>query len=294
MAANRKLPFGYEMVSGVIVIYAAEADTVRWIYRQYIAGDSYERLTQELQAKPIPYLSGKPWNKNMVARILADERYTGTEKFPQVLDPELYREARKTVPSRAPVRKKSENAEVIQTLAVCGVCGAKVFRAPNQHGKERWYCPGCKGISTKATDRRLEQDTAGLLKWLSRSQGRIVQEMEPDRAVPESIFEQETAFRELLSAPGFDEKLARQMVFDLAAARFAALSGQHYETMRIRYLLEQSTVDTKVPTLLRQIASAVLIHPDGSVSLKLKNGQIINGSDKNHETESEKHTGKSG
>lgn len=275
MAANRKLPFGYEMRSGAIVICAAEADAVRWIYRQYIAGDSYERLTRELQAKPIPYLSGKPWNKNMVARILADKRYMGTEKFPQVIAPELYREARGTVPSRAPVRKKSENAEAIQTLAVCGVCGAIVCRDPNQHGKERWYCPGCKGISTKATDRRLGQGTANLLKLLLRSPGRIVQEPELDRAEAESVIEQETAFRELLNTPGFDEKLARQMVFDLAAARFAVLSGQHYETMRIRYLLEQSTADTEIPALLRQIASAVLIHPDGSVSLKLKNGQVI-------------------
>ena len=137
------------------------------------------------------------------------------------------------------------------------------------------YCPCCKGISTKATDRRLGQGTANLLKLLLRSPGRVVQEPELDRAEAGSVIEQETAFRELLNTPGFDEKLARQMVFDLAAARFAVLSGQHYETMRIRYLLEQSTADTEIPVLLRQIASAVLIHPDGSVSLKLKNGQVI-------------------
>ena len=87
--------------------------------------------------------TGRP----MVARILADERYLGTEQFPLVIAPQLYQKARDRIPSKAPKRKKSEFTDMIQRLAVCSTCGAKAVREPYSHGKERWFCPECKTIT---------------------------------------------------------------------------------------------------------------------------------------------------
>lgn len=275
MAANRKLPFGYEMDGGRVKTHPAEAETVRWIYRQYLASLSYERLTGELQRQPVPYLPGKAWNKNMVARILADQRYLGTEQLPQVIDPALYQAVRENLPVRAPARKRSETAGAIQRLAVCGACGARVSRNPYQHGKERWYCPSCGAVSTRATDRRLEQGVRNILERLRRSPEAVTLGTSPGGAMTEPLTEKESEFRGLLDTPDFDEALAEQLALDLAAARFDALGSEDYEAMRIRYVLEHAGEKNTEPDLLEQITDAILIHPDGQVSLRLKNKQII-------------------
>lgn len=47
-------------------------------------------LTEALRQQDVPYDEGRLWNKNMVARILADTRYTGEKgyggQFKEILD----------------------------------------------------------------------------------------------------------------------------------------------------------------------------------------------------------------
>ena len=71
---NRKQPFGYKMSLGEIVIQESEAKLVQEIFRRYIAGESLNKLTEALRQQDISYDEGRLWNKNMVARILADIR----------------------------------------------------------------------------------------------------------------------------------------------------------------------------------------------------------------------------
>lgn len=74
----------------------------------------------------------------------------------------------------------------------------------------------------------------------------------------------------------FDEVAAKTQVIALASARFDALGSGDYETMRLRYLLgDAKPCDGLDSELLRQTAAAVLIHPSGAVSLKLRNGQTL-------------------
>ena len=276
MAANRKLPFGYEMKKGVVVPHPDEAEKVRWIYQRYIAGASYAWLMWELQRQPVPYLPGKPWNKNMVARILADRRYLGTGGFPQVIDAKLFYTVQESITRRAPPRKKSALVGVIQRLAVCGACSEGVRRVPNQHGKERWYCPACKGISPRVIDAQLEREVKRLLNELIRSPQAVAASLKKKKNVSPKVAALETEYVELLSTSDFDESAAKEQALALAAARFEALGDEDYETMRIQHVLTRAEGEEEPDTaLLRQITAAVLIYPDGTVSLKLKNGQVI-------------------
>ena len=72
---NRKQPFGYKMSLGKIVIQESEAKLVQEIFLRYIAGESLNELTEALRQQDIPYDEGRLWNKNMIARILADTSY---------------------------------------------------------------------------------------------------------------------------------------------------------------------------------------------------------------------------
>ena len=92
----------------------------------------------------------------------------------------------------------------------------------------------------------------------------------------ETIQRAQDDFTHELDKPEFDESTATAKAIALAAARFNALGSGDYETMRFQYILENSKPKDRLDTgLLRQIASAILIYPNGAVSLKRKNSQII-------------------
>ena len=76
----------------------------------------------------------------------------------------------------------------------------------------------------------------------------------------------------LMSRQPVEEETAKSTAYALAAARLNAIGSEDYETLRIKEVL---TSEIPLHDLLKSIASAVLIRLDGSVGLRLKNGQTI-------------------
>lgn len=72
---NRKLPFGYKMVMGEIVVHPQEVQAVQGIYAHYLAGASFNDITDHLKEKGPPYDANKPWNKNTKWAPYLRERY---------------------------------------------------------------------------------------------------------------------------------------------------------------------------------------------------------------------------
>ena len=90
MAGNRKLPFGYRMEMGKIVVHPEEALMVQSIFQQYILGASYKELVGHLREQDVSYDQGKIWNKNMVARILENRKYIGQMGWPSIIDADIF------------------------------------------------------------------------------------------------------------------------------------------------------------------------------------------------------------
>ena len=79
---NRRQPFGYQICGGRVAVNGSEADIVKYIFRVYIGGSSFNDITSSLLNQPVAYDVDKAWNKNMIARILGDRRYVGTDVYP--------------------------------------------------------------------------------------------------------------------------------------------------------------------------------------------------------------------
>lgn len=60
---KRKLPFGYRMEMGKTALKLQEAETVQFIFQQYIDGASFRELVHALNGRGVPYITGKLWNK---------------------------------------------------------------------------------------------------------------------------------------------------------------------------------------------------------------------------------------
>ena len=79
---NRKMLYGYKMDHGDIVIHREEKIIVHQVFTEYLAGLSYQKLSDELNADHIPYCQEAPeWNKHKVKRVLENPRYTGRDGY---------------------------------------------------------------------------------------------------------------------------------------------------------------------------------------------------------------------
>ncbi len=266
--AYRKLPFGYHMQGGRICVKEDEAEIVQMIFTLHAEEWSYQRLTNLLNERGIPYFPGKPWNKNMVARILQDTRYMGSELFPSIIAPEM----RPKFEVAACGKMQYPQVRDIRILARCAVCGGAVRRENND--RSAWCCPDCT-IRRKPSDRQIMD----AVKWLLQI---LIQTPELTAYTPIAeaenyrVLEAQNRFSSELGGDTFDESAAKAGAMAVAEARLNALGSADYETMRIRHLLAKTeSRDELDMTLLRQISAAVLLHPEGAVSLKLKNQQVI-------------------
>lgn len=109
MLKNRNIPFGYCVINGKYAINENEAEAVRKIFADYIAGKSLKAIAAEMQ---IPYnLSKMVWNKNMVCRVLENAKYIGENGFPQIITAEEFNMAAQIKTERCTYRKPALQAE---------------------------------------------------------------------------------------------------------------------------------------------------------------------------------------
>ena len=237
---NRKQPFGYRMTLGEITILPEEAETVRSIYLQYIAGISFKQLAEQLQAEEVPYDEDKSWNKNMVSRILEDDRYIGQKEFPALITAEQFDAAQKRRKEMRPAYKQTPAQKALRRL-----CGAP----PSE---------------------RVEKIVTDLLNELIRC---------PDRVQP-AASQVATACgktrEELTSAlerQPIDEDNARALLLQLAAEQYDAIGNTEYETVRLRRLFTGCKPITEPDAELLQSAVSKVRVTSNCVTVTLKNGQ---------------------
>lgn len=239
---NRKLPFGYQMRMGEIVRSEPEAKAVQDIFLQYTLGASLKEIAEQMSKTGPTYDVGKSWNKNMIARILENPKYTGADNYPKLVDITLFeaaaakRQTKQRLPERTPAQK------------------------------------ALRRICTKPPTPEIEQQVTHLLGRLSEQPERITQ---PKTA--SAIIQPDTQCRldDVLNTHPLDEEAARKLIFQLAQEQYDAIDNAEYETERLRRLFAafECTAECNAE-LLQSAVSAVLVTRQ-TVRLQLKNGQII-------------------
>lgn len=216
------------------------------IFRRYIAGESLNELTEALRQQDIPYDEGRLWNKNMVARILADIRYTGEKGYPKLIDEEQLIAANEKRSNKPQLPKKTEAQKVLRRL-----CGTP----PSE---------------------QVEQSVTDLLNGLANCPDCIRHQRSPAPALHSKTQE---ALDNALERQPIDEDSAKVLILQLAAEQYAALGNEEYETNRLRRLFSAFECVAELNAdLLKSTVSEVLVTRQ-NVKLRLKNGQVIERSD---------------
>ena len=239
---NRKLPFGYQMRMGEIIRNEPEAKAVQDIFLQYALGASLKEIAEQMSKTGPSYDEGKCWNKNMVARILENAKYTGADSYPELVDINLFeaavkkRQTKQRLPERTPVQK------------------------------------ALKRVCSKPPTPEIEQQVMHLLSRLAEQPERITQ---PEKQPTPIHSPTQAELDEVLNTQPLDEETARNLICKLAQEQYDTIGNEEYETERLRRLFTTFECSAELNAeLLQSTVSAVLVTRQ-TVRLQLKNGQII-------------------
>ena len=242
---NRKQPFGYRMEMGEIVLHLQEAKVVEYIFLQYTTGATYNTLVAELRNQPVPYDKGKAWNKNMVARILEDTRYTGQSGYPAIIRQEMLERALEKRSAKQVPNQKTDAQKLLRRL------------------------------SGHTATKRMEQQVLDLLNSLIGKPERIklpciVGPIQSDEPQLQGELDAVMGYQPI------DEDTAQKLIRSIAAAQYSAIGSGEYETARLQRVVSQCQPMTELDAeILRSTVSAIQIYSDGSLDIRLKNNQII-------------------
>ena len=244
MSGNRKLPFGYKMELGKIVIHPMEAMVVQEIFEKYILGASYNELVDGLRKDGISYNEGKIWNKSMVARILENKKYVGQSGCPPIITKEQYSRAEEKRSSKANAPQKTEAQKVLRQLSNGSITDLAEQQIRNV-------------LNRLITDPSQIHMPPGTISDAGRSEElRLAWE------------------RELRQQP-VDEEAAKRLAVEIAAAQYDAVGNQEYESERLRRMFQkQKPMGELDADLLRSAVAAIKISGN-RLRICLKNGQVI-------------------
>ena len=239
---NRKLPFGYQMHMGEIVRNEPEVKAVQDIFLQYSLGASLKEIAEQMSKTGPSYDEGKSWNKNMIARILENAKYTGADSYPELVDKKLFeaaaekRQTKQRLPERTPAQK------------------------------------ALKRVCSKPPTPEIEQQVTHLLGKLAEQPEHIT---EPERTSKPTYTNMHAELDDILNTQPLDEDTARSLICKLAREQYDAIGNEEYETERLRRLFTAFECTAELNAELLQSAVSAVLVTRQAVRLQLKNGQII-------------------
>lgn len=219
------------------------------IYLRYLAGASFKALAEMFQEQGLPYDGEKLWNINMVAmvaRILQDKRYIGTDRFLLLIAEEQFLAAQE--------RQKQMTTERTQTPAqkeLRKLCG----RVPPQY---------------------VERQVLGILNRLIHDPQLITASISD--VADSSIYQrQRRELDDLIHSLPVDEEQAKSSALALASFMLTSIGPEEYETCRLQQLFQGRQPMKELDAELLRQSVRKITYSDRIVKILLKNNQWMEG-----------------
>lgn len=272
---NRYYPFGYRLQNGEAVLDDSEAQNVRKIFRAYLSGNSFKEIAQTLICAQVEYLPGKTdWNKNRVARILADSRYCGETGFPQIVALCDFEKAKAIRAGKLLNQSRQKSNPITSATApiLCGICGSQTIRRNDKRFRyqQKHICmnPDCKK-EYMITDERFQAMIVSLLRC-----AKVVYNNRTCRSLETVRMENEIA-RQFDSAD-LDTNEIRTQLFKLAAEKYRLLTAGLEITDKLRTDLAQACLSScNIRRTVMETVRQIILIDDDTIEIILINGQVL-------------------
>ena len=283
MKKSRTIPFGYMMQNGVIQPESTESKAVQDIFNAYLNGSSLLAIANQMSSQGVSYNGvSSAWNKNMVKRILENEKYLGRNGYPAIIDEDMFCRAnmRKKIKSTTVV-EISEELQAIRSLTYCTECCHRISRIGGNTRSEKWDCrnPECSRFSHRITDQMLIGAILNTLNTAIANPDLLDANSEISRYTPSiEVTRQQNEISRLMDTPNVDFETAKEEIFKLAELKYdcCTYSDKPQKTTQLRDILESCEQLNKLDIgLLKSCVSRILVSHFCTVEIEFINGVTI-------------------
>ena len=283
MKKNRNIPFGYTMQKGEIIAEPTESQVVKNIFKLYLDGKSMSEIARQMSISQVSYNGITfDWNKNMVKRILENEKYLGKDGYPVLIDNETFNHANARKKSKATsVNEISEELQIIRSLTYCKECGHRLSRIGGNTQTDKWDCrnPECSRFNYRLTDNMIKDILLHILNAVIANPDLLDTDSEISGYTPSiKVKCQQNELNRLMDNPQIDSEKVKTEILRLAELKYdcCTYNDSPQKTEYLKELISgREQLNIIDYDLLKSCVSRILIGHFYTVEIEFINGVTI-------------------
>ena len=271
------------MQKGEIIAEPTESQVVKDIFKLYLDGNSMSEIARQMSISQISYNGITfDWNKNMVKRILENEKYLGKDVYPVLIDSETYYHANARKKSKATsVNEISEELKIIRSLTYCTECGHRLSRIGGNTQTDKWDCrnPECSRFNYRLTDNMIKDILLHILNAVIANPDLLDTDSEISGYTPNiKVKCQQNELNRLMDNPEIDSEKVKAEILRLAELKYdcCVYNDSPQKTEYLKELISgREQLNTLDIDLLKSCVSRILIGHFYTVEIEFINDVII-------------------
>lgn len=295
---KRNIPFGYQYQNGTITTHPQEAAVLNRIFSEYQNGYSLLEIASRLNDENIEYQPGVTgWSKSRIMRLVENERYTGKNGFPAIIDEDTHHAMMEMKAKKNTQHGTDRNHEIfhIDVPVICPTCSGEMVRRHDSRFKkcqQRWICSNadCRTVIHKEDSNLLDDITVLLNRVIVNPE--LVQISLIDESMSVQTLKAENEIARILDTLDYDKNALRKKMIECVSLKYADINSAPYIAHRLKaVLLDAEPLSAFSLPLFKRTVQAIHLEKDGTVNIRLANGQMVgkddeNATDSNHSAES--------
>ena len=284
MRMRYRISYGYSLKNGRLEIAEEQAETVRFIFEEYLNGKSMLKIVAVLNEKNIPPLNQAQWQKSTVSRILSNSRYTGDDGYPQILDEKIFSAVQEKRQRTAAVTGKDKTYSSRQYAyyekIICGECG-EFYRHFSLRNKKRWICfnkndkrkngVGCDNSRTFSCE-DIEEMFVGLVNRLVTGEIKINRFIKAHNHQTDEIKERYSKMEAEKRQSEYTPESIIDLIYEIAQGEFSARESADYDILKLK--IPKKKISEFDAELFKSIVKRIVVYKE-TVEFELITGQKI-------------------
>ena len=271
------------MKKGEIIAEPTESQAVKDIFKLYLDGKSMSEIARQMSISQISYNGITfDWNKNMVKRILENEKYLGKDGYPVLIDNETFNHANARKKSKATsVNEISEELKIIRSLTYCKECGHRLSRIGGNTQTDKWDCrnPECSRFNYRLTDNMIKDILLHILNAVIANPDLLDTDSEISGYTPSiKVKCQQNELNRLMDNPQIDSEKVKTEILRLAELKYdcCVYNDSPQKTEYLKELISgREQLNTLDIDLLKSCVSRILIGHFYTIEIEFINGITI-------------------
>ena len=271
------------MQKGEIIAEPTVNQAVKDIFKLYLDGKSMSEIARQMSISQISYNGITfDWNKNMVKRILENEKYLGKDGYPVLIDSETFYRANARKKSKATsVNEIREELKIIRNLSYCTECGHRLSRFGGNTQTDKWDCrnPECSRFNYRLTDNMIKDILLHILNAVIANPDLLDTDSEISGYTPNiKVKCQQNEINRLMDNPQIDTEKAKTEILKLAELKYECCTYDEgpQKTEYLKELLSgKEQLNIIDYDLLKSCVSRILIGHFYTVEIEFINGVTI-------------------